>query len=251
VEPKSKRVHLVLYRELSYFLGMSIMASSVGILTRVGWGTPIGASLFYVLSQWQNALTMGQWNWVIQAMALMVIVGIVREFHWWYFVSLFTSFVYGIFLDVFQGMFHFLVLESFGAKLAGFGVSFLALGFGLLLFMKSALPVTAYDLVVKEVVRVKKYRLGTVKTVFDLTILSLALITSLLAFQRPVGLGAATIMITLFTGTYMQRIDPWVSRWIVLKPLIFKEVFKLPDLDADNAPLKENLPAGLQGKEEI
>ena len=216
METKATR-QIVLYREFTYFFSMFILSTSVSFLTQVGWGAPLGASFYYVLNQLIPSVSMGQWSWVIQGAVILVMIGIVREFHWWYVLSAFTSFLYGFFLDITQTLYSFMHLTGFLEKTLVFAVAFLLMGFGISLFMKSDMPLLAFDLIVKEVVRVKKYRVGIVKTIFDITLLLCALGVGLFFYHRPVGLGMATVILTFFTGAYIEKIEPWMKRTFVFK----------------------------------
>lgn len=222
MEEKKKRFHIVLYNEFVYFLAMAILASSVSLTILSGWGAPLGTSLFYVLNKWIPRLSIGQWSWVMQVIALSVMILIVRQVRVLYFLSLFSSFLYGFALDIFQNFYSNLItVNSFLDRLLCYSIGFFLLGAGILIFMKSNMPMLTFDFFVKEVTEVKKIKLAVVKTTFDVTILSLTAGLGLLIFGYLVGLGIGTVIIALFTGMYMQSIDGFVTRNIEFRPLIF------------------------------
>lgn len=221
MEENKKGFHIVLYNEVAYFLALFILAISVNLTILSGWGAPLGSSLFYVLNQWIDALSMGQWSWVMQAIWLITLILIVQQVHVRYFFSFATSVLYGMSLDITKIIFSNISVHNFGERLLCFGVGFLMLGVGLQLFFKCSMPMVIYDLIVKEVTAVKHLKLGIVKTVLDVTILLLAAGIGLVFLGGLVGLGIGTVIIALFTGAYIQSIDGLVNRIFEFRPLIW------------------------------
>ena len=210
---QKKGFHMVLYREITYVFVLAMIAAAVSLLAQTGWGTPLGTSLFYVLSYKWSFLSMGQWSWVCQSIMLVLMVCIVREFHLRYIYSILSAFLYGAFLDFFRDIAaEFVTLSGTLDRFLCFGISFLIMGAGLLVFMKSGMPLVVFDIIVKEIVRVKKIKLGIVKTVFDVSLLSLSLGIGLIFFGKPMGLGIGTCFIAFFMGAYMQVLEPTVER---------------------------------------
>lgn len=243
-EDQKKGFHIVLYNEVGYILAMFILASAVNMSILAGWGTPLGTSLFYVLNQWIPALSIGQWNWVMQAIWLVLLVAIVWQMHLRYLVSLVSGIVYGLALDVMRLVFSPIVLHTLTERIIYFSVGFLLLGVGLQIILRCGIPTVVYDLIVKEVYETRHIKIGVVKTVLDVSTLVLTGGIGLLIFGRLVGLGIGTVIIAFFTGAYVQLLNPLAEKILVFKPLIFGRKIHLeePSSEAEAAP--EEGPCG-------
>jgi uncharacterized membrane protein YczE len=206
---------------VAYILSLFILASAVNLTILSGWGAPHGTSLFYCLNQCAPVLSIGQWSWVMQAVGLVVLILIVRQVHVHYFLSFITSVLYGIALDASKLLFAGISVHTFPQRLLCFVIGFLLLGAGLQILIKCDMPMVVFDLIVKEVTRVKQKKLGVVKTIFDVTVVSLTAGIGLVVFGRLVGLGIGTVLLALFTGAYIQSIDGLVRRVFEFRPLLF------------------------------
>lgn len=218
---KKKGFHIVLYNEVAYFLALTILAASVNLTILSGWGAPLGTSLFYVLNLWISRLSIGQWSWVMQALWLITLILIVQQIHIRYFLSFFSAVLYGVALDVTKNFFTMLTIDTFWERFLCFGVGFILIGLGVQVFMKCNMPLVVYDLIAKEVTKVKHFKLGVVKTVLDVATLSMTAGIGLLIFGRLVGLGIGTVIIAFCTGAYLQSIDGFIDRTFEFRPLFF------------------------------
>jgi len=68
----------------------------------------------------------------------------------------------------------------------------------------------------------------------------------LLVFGRLVGLGFGTVIIALCTGFYIQKLDGFIRRFFVFKPLIF---YKKPKQEAEAAAQADPAAAPLMAQE--
>lgn len=242
MEEKKKGFRIVIYNEVAYFLAMVISGSAISLTTLSGFGTPLGVSLFFVLNKRVPLISIGQWSWIVNIIILASLILLVQQVHAYYFLSLLTTFLFGFSLDIFQNLFnHLIVIQTFCDRLICYGIGFLLLGWGIMLFMKCSMPMVAFDLFVREVSRVKELKLGVVKTAFDIFFLLLTIGSGLLFFGHLVGLGIGTVIIAFCTGFYIQNLEGFFNRTIEFRPLIFCKKPK-QELDVQEQPDKAEVP---------
>lgn len=213
--------------ELIFVAGNLLLALAVSILTAVDWGISMIVAPAYILHQKLGVITFGQGEYILQAVLFVVFCLIMKRVRLLYLGSFVTCLFYGLVLDGWRAVVPFfdpsvtapgsmdwpvrVVLFVFGVLLTTFSVA--------LLFHTYIYP-QVYDFFVKGLSRRFKKPLGRIKSVFDISMLTLATAMTLLFFGKFVGVGFGTLLMALVNGFLIGWWDKWMTAHIESVPLL-------------------------------
>ena len=185
---------------LVYILGVQSLAAGMMLLVRCNLGVSVGTSVYYVLSQRFTAISLGVWNYLAHGFVLILMMLILRRVKLFYLASFLTSMFVGYSMD-FYGM---LLPESFNGivlRIALLCIGIVGVALGISLNYASGLPAAPFDTFSKEISKHFNWKISVVKTVFDITCISLSVIFGMIFFRKTVGIGIGTVISALSTGT--------------------------------------------------
>ena len=204
--------------ELSLMLGLLVVACSVCLFIRSGYGVTVISSIPLMVSYALPVLDFGTWNIIYQLVLICLCVLVTRRFSGGYIISIVEALLFGAFLNVMKGATSgmptspeldvlYLVLAM---VLLFFAVSF---------FMRAYIPLLPCDVFIRDVVITFHIRYRVFKTVFDVFCMSASAVICWLALGKITDLGLGTLISAFLTGYFVSLIATRVfDRFFVFEP---------------------------------
>ena len=200
--------------ELAYILAILLLSFGVALTSAADLGLSMVVSPAYILSQKLGFLTFGQSEYVMQALLFLlfcILMGRVKPI---YFASFGTCLIYGAVLDLWRWIIPMLnpnvtAPGSFpmAVRILLFLIGMLISSLAIALFFKTYLYPQVYEMFVKYVSDRFSVNRIKFKRCFDGSMLLLAVVMTLCFFQKFVGIGVGTIVLTLFNGIQIGWFD--------------------------------------------
>ncbi len=131
------------------------------------------------------------------------------------------SFLFGMCTDLTMWILSDLQPESYPVKIVVLLVGCIALAFGICLEVMAGVAMMGGEYTVQIAAKRFKVEFGTAKMVFDITLVCIAIISSLLFSASVVGVREGTIITALITGPLVKFIMPrlrFVNKWYEVAP---------------------------------
>ena len=192
-------------RYLFFVIGVMINSFGVALITKAALGTSPISSVPYVLSL-QFAPSLGAFTFVLNLGFILLQAALLgREFPKIQFLQIAVNVVFSAFLDVSMGMLSWLDPTTLPAQLAALLVGCAILGVGVavevapdVLMVPGEGLVRAIYIVVSR--RFGSARFGTIKNLFDISLMLIAVVLSLAFFGYLNGIGVGTVIAALLVG---------------------------------------------------
>lgn len=185
-----------------FILGIVINGFGVAAITKAALGTSPISSVPYVLSL-RFPFSLGQFTFIFN---MFLILGqwllLKKDFKPFQFLQIGVTFIFSACIDLSMALLSFLQPDGIFACLVSLLVGCAILAFGI----PDVLMVPGEGLV-SAITRVTGKRFGSVKVIFDTTLMACALILSLLFFQGINGLGLGTILSALIVGKIVNFLN--------------------------------------------
>ena len=208
------------YRYLWFTIGVIINAFGVAIITKAALGTSPISSVPYVLSL-RFPWSLGQFTFVFNLLfiaAQVVLRG--RNFPPIQFLQVLVNLVFSVFIDVSMSLLAWLNPTILPVKLVSLVLGCAVLGCGISIEVApDALLVPGEGVVGAITDRLHK-RFGSVKVVFDVTLVAIALGLSFWFFHGINGLGLGTVVSALIVGRFVNLCNahlPLIARIRLLR----------------------------------
>lgn len=186
-------------------LAIAILINSLNLclLIKSSFGVSTLSSVPLVLSNIFTSISLGTWTTIIQTATVLLLIMITRQPKKGYFFSFLVTIVFGYFVDVeTKIMLKWPLLIQW--EICYFLVGFIGIAFGASLFIKCRLPITPFDLFVRDLSKYIDKDIKLVKTTYDLICVIVTLTLSLTFLYKIVGVGIGTILGVIFTGQITQ-----------------------------------------------
>jgi len=186
-------------------LAIAILINSLNLclLIKSSFGVSTLSSVPLVLSNIFTSNSLGTWTTVIQTVTVLLLIFITKQPRIGYFFSFLISIIFGCFVDaVTWMMLKWPLLIQW--KICYFLFGFIGIAFGASLFIKCRLPITPFDLFVRDLSKYSGKNIKLVKTTYDLICVIVTLTLSLTFLYKIVGVGIGTILGVIFTGQITQ-----------------------------------------------
>ena len=206
------------YTEVSYILGLVIMAFGAAFTELANFGMSMIVAPAYILhlkvSESLSWFSFGVAEYCMQGVLVVLTVMIVRRFKVSYLFSFITALLYGTVLDRAIYMVSFLKSDSMWVRIVWFVVGTLLCSVAVSLFFHTYISPEAYELIVKEISSKYAININRVKTTYDCISASLAIVLSFAFFGLGVfrGVGIGTILCALINGYLIGRISAFLER---------------------------------------
>ena len=202
-------------RYLLLCVGLVIMSFGVAFSIKAGLGTSPISSLPYVLSL-RFPVTLGQFTFLMNMLFILAQVLLLRRnFRPIQFLQVAVNVVFSLFIDVSMRLLSWMEVGALPMQLLALVVGCAVLGFGISVEVAPRVLMVPGEGIVQAIATVTGWRFGNVKTAFDATLVSTALLLSLLFFHRLQGLGIGTIFSALAVGRFVDLYNrrlPLISR---------------------------------------
>lgn len=180
-------------------LGLILDAAGVSLITKADFGISAVSSFPYSLHQAFPAFSFGVWSYLFQLGLTGILMLAARQFSIRYLSAFVVSVAFGYLLDA-ANLLLKLLPRILIARCAYFALGTVCLIVGVCLMMYSELPILPQDLFVRELSKLRGWKLQRVKTVFDCACLLGSVAVSLLFSGQLDALGIGTIISALVMG---------------------------------------------------
>ena len=186
-------------RWTNLILGLILDAAGVSLITKADFGISAVSSFPYSLHQAFPAFSFGVWSYLFQLGLTGILMLEARQFSIRYLSAFVVSVAFGYLLDA-ANLLSKLLPRILIARCAYFALGTVCLIVGVCLMMCSELPILPQDLFVRELSKLRGWKLQRVKTVFDCACLLGSVVVSLLFSVQLDALGIGTIISALVMG---------------------------------------------------
>ena len=215
---KGKRIF---YCELSYFLGVVILALGNTFMERASFGLSMVVAPAYLLhlkiSEFLPFFSFGMAGYTLQVFLLIGLSIVMRRVKKGYFLSFLTAVLYGFVLDGLMSLVALIPFTGIAARLIFFVLGLLVSAFGVSLLFHTYFPPEAYDLIVKDLAKKFDKPIGKIKTIYDLTSCVIAIALSLCFFGNFVGISWGTIVCAALNGFLIGRFGKLLEKHFTFK----------------------------------
>ena len=210
----------ILFTEVSYVLGMIILALGTALMERASFGMSMVVAPAYLLhlrlSPVLPFFSFGMAEYLLQGVLLLLLMLLLRRVKTYFFFSFVTAVLYGLTLDLSIAL--LAPLPDGGLLLrAAYYVLGMVLGsIGVAFFLRTYIAPEVYELLVKELAAARGADVGRVKTIYDCVSCALSILMSFafFGFGRFEGVKAGTIVCALINGTLISRIAAWLDHHV-------------------------------------
>ena len=210
----------VFYRELSYVLGLIIMAFAAAFTEKADLGMSMVVAPAYILhlkiSELLPWFTFGVAEYAFQGLLVIITVIVMRRFKLSYLFSFVTAVIYGFMLDGMMALITLIPPAGFGLDMAFFLLGMLFCSFGVALLFHTYIAPEAYELLVKEVSSAFRWDIHRFKTVYDCVSCLVSVVMSFAVFGlwRLEGVKWGTVFCALVNGSMIGFCARFMeSRW--------------------------------------
>lgn len=190
-----------------FFVGVAINSFGVAFITQAALGTSPISSVPYVLSL-KFTPSLGQFTFVFNLLFILLQFLLLRkDFPPIQFLQIVVNLFFSACLDVSMALLAFLQPENFLARLVCLLVGCAVLAVGIAIEVAPNVLMVPGEGTVKAFSIVTGKRFGSVKVIFDVTLIVIALILSLIFFHGINGLGLGTIVSALIVGQIVNFVN--------------------------------------------
>lgn len=212
---------LKIYSELAFPIGLILLAIGIVFLIKANFGLSVVQSNAYILSIIFPKFSFGVLTYLVQLFLVLILCIIIKKFSIRYFFSFLSGVVYGYLLNLFAFLMRNVTATTIMVRILFFVAGFILVVFAVIMFFRTNIPLMPYDIFVTDLAKYKNWNVNTVKIIFDLACLLLALSTTLLFFKKLVGIGIGTIITGLFSGICIKYIGDIVDKFFTFEPLTY------------------------------
>lgn len=197
-------------RYLCLAAGVVINSFAISLITKCALGTSPISSLPYVLSLKFTSISFGLTSFIINS--LMIIAQIVmlrRDFQPIQLLQFAVNVVFSWAIDISMTLLAFYSPQGIIAQALGVVAGCAVLAFGVCVEVAPQVIVVPGEGMVRTIAQVTGKRFGTVKVLFDVSLVVIALVLSLLFFGEIRGLGLGTIIAALLVGRFCNLVNAY------------------------------------------
>lgn len=212
---KKKRIF---YTELSYVLGLVIMAFAAAFTEKADFGMSMVVAPAYIIhlkvSELLPWFTFGVAEYFFQGVLLLITVIVMRKFKLSYLLSFVTALIYGTLLDLAMMIIAPLPDEAFAIRIVWYIIGTVMCSFAVSLFFHTYLAPEAYELIVKELSGKYSIGINKVKTTYDCISVVLGIVLSFAFFGFGVfkGVKLGTIICAVINGFLIGRFSALMEK---------------------------------------
>ena len=212
--------------ELSYVLGIVILALGVAFMEKPDFGVSMVVAPAYILhlkiSEAYSFFTFGMAEYTLQAVVLVVMIIVLRRFKVSYLFSFLTAVIYGLILDQCMALVAHITMDTMVLRILYYILGMVLCAIGISLLFHTYIAPEVYELFVKEISAKYKWNIHHVKTCYDICSCLVGVALSFIFFGFGVfrGVKLGTIICALVNGTLIG----FCSR-VLEKFFVFKDTF--------------------------
>ncbi|MDB6517134.1 YczE/YyaS/YitT family protein [Bifidobacterium pseudocatenulatum] len=195
-------------RLVFFALGVVINSFGVALITLGNLGTSAISSVPYVCSlqfpMFSFGVTTFIWNILL---ILLQVVLLRRDFKPSQFLQIMVNVLFSAMIDVSMAILGVLHPTMLWEQFLCIGLGCVALAFGIVIELAPNVVVVPGEGVVRAIAKVSGVRVGTVKAVFDITLIIIAAVLSLIFFHGLRGVGIGTVISAVLVGPIINIVN--------------------------------------------
>lgn len=201
----------VFYTEISYVLGLVIMAFAAAFTEKADFGMSMVVAPAYILhlklSQIWPWFSFGVAEYIFQGLLIVITVIVMRSFKRHYLFSFVTAVLYGTLLDFAMSVISSLPDSSFAMRTVWYVLGTVLCSLAVSLFFHTYISPEAYELIVKEISSRFSVDINKTKTAYDCisTLLGIAMSFAFFGFGVFEGVKLGTVVCALINGFLIGR----------------------------------------------
>lgn len=209
----------IFYTELSYVLGLVIMAFAAAFTEKADFGMSMVVAPAYILhlkvSEFLPWFTFGVAEYCFQGILVVVTALITRKFRMYYLFSFVTAVLYGTLLDFAITLIAPLPESTFGIRLMWYILGTVLCSLAVSLFFHTYLSPEAYELIVKELSAKFSFYINKVKTAYDCfsTLLGIAMSFAFFGFGVFKGVKLGTVICAFINGFLIGQFSKLLGKF--------------------------------------
>lgn len=207
----------LLKRYFIFAVGLCFSSMGIVLVTKAGLGTSPISSIPYVLSA-ILPMTFGQFTFIINVLFIILqIVILKKDFKKFQVLQVLISFMLGSFIDFFMFVFSELNTSSYVSQIIFLLAGCAILGLGISLQIIADVIMISGDALVKVISTRLAKNYGTVKTIFDVSLVIIAASISVVKLGSIAGLREGTVIAALLVGS--------IARFFIDKLVFINDFF--------------------------
>ncbi|MEI3376297.1 MAG: DUF6198 family protein [Coriobacteriales bacterium] len=230
-------------RVVLMFAGLMGIALGISLAKLACMGTSPISSVPAVMTEVSEVhgipLTMGMWTFVFNLSYFLLELALLRRaFRPVQFLQIPLFFVLSVFVDLWLAVFGPLAPQGYGWQLVWLLASIAVLGFGIRVQLAADLLMTPGDAAVQVIAYVSKLRFSRCKVIWDVSLMSIAALISLLVLGGLFQVREGTILSALLVGPMVRLVDRGFAHVSWLVPAASRNLVAplCPDSDASPQP---------------
>lgn len=188
--------------------GILINSFGIVLITKGALGTSQISSIPYVLSLQMPFISFGMFSFIMN-MVYIVLQALLlrRQFKPIQLLQIVVNVVFSASIDVFMAMLSFYVPQQLFTRVLSAIAGCIVLAFGISVEVAPDLIMVPGEGIVAAISKVSGRRFGSVKVVFDVTLIFIAALLSWLFFGNIVGVGVGTLLSAVSVGQFVNLIN--------------------------------------------
>ncbi|MEI6796518.1 MAG: DUF6198 family protein [Methanomassiliicoccales archaeon] len=206
-----------IYGELSLMIGILLISLAVSLMVRADVGLSILASLPFALTTIFPDIAFGTWNIIFQISILAILLAITRKFKSRYLVSLIIATAFGYIAGFFMSALVGLPSDPW-CRFVYFALGYLCCCFGISFMVASKVPLMINEAFLFDLSRHFHVTFRRMKTLFDISVVSLSILLPMIFLGHLAGVGIGTILMAMMTGAGVHETSRIISKIASIKP---------------------------------
>lgn len=192
--------------------GILINSFGIVLITKGALGTSQISSIPYVLSLQMPFISFGMFSFIMN-MVYIVLQALLlrRQFKPIQLLQIVVNVVFSASIDVFMAMLSFYAPQQLFTRVLSAIAGCIVLAFGISVEVAPDLIMVPGEGIVAAISKVSGRRFGSVKVMFDVTLILIAALLSWLFFGNIVGVGVGTLLSAVSVGQFVNLINRHVS----------------------------------------
>lgn len=188
--------------------GILINSFGIVLITKGALGTSQISSIPYVLSLQMPFISFGMFSFIMN-MVYIVLQALLlrRQFKPIQLLQIVVNVVFSASIDVFMAMLSFYAPQQLFTRVLSAIAGCIVLAFGISVEVAPDLIMVPGEGIVAAISKVSGRRFGSVKVVFDVTLILIAALLSWLFFGNIVGVGVGTLLSAVSVGQFVNLIN--------------------------------------------
>lgn len=188
--------------------GILINSFGIVLITKGVLGTSQISSIPYVLSLQMPSISFGMFSFIMN-MVYIVLQALLlrRQFKPIQLLQIVVNVVFSASIDVFMAMLSFYAPQQLFTRVLSAVAGCIVLAFGISVEVAPDLIMVPGEGIVAAISKVSGRRFGSVKVMFDVTLILIAALLSWLFFGNIVGVGVGTLLSAVSVGQFVNLIN--------------------------------------------